>query len=251
MNVEDFLRPGSWLSKKSGPLYRQLSMRLERGISMGLLLPNTSLPAERDIADLTALSRVTVRKAIQELANKGVVEQRHGSGSFVKDRPSKVEQSLTHLTSFSEDMLARGYQTSAIWLERTIRRPSPDEVLTLGVSAGASVACLDRLREANGLPMAIERAVLPVDVLPNPDDVSSSLYEVLGRNGMRPVRAVQKISAINLEIREAELLGVDEGMAGLSIQRISYLDNGRAIELTKSTYRGDAYDFVAELRFSN
>ena len=251
MSVEDFLRPGDWLTKKTGPLYLALSMRIERGIAMGLIKPNNSLPAERDLAELTDLSRVTVRKAIQELVKKGVVEQRHGSGSFVKERPGRVEQSLTHLTSFTEDMLARGLVTSSRWLERDVRRPTPDEVLTLGVSAGGAVSCLSRLREANGEPMALERAVLPSDILPDPGSVTHSLYEVLGLSSNRPVRAVQKISAVNLTPDDADLLGVEAGLAGLSIQRISYLESGRAIELTKSIYRGDAYDFVAELRFSH
>ena len=99
--------------------------------------------------------------------------------------------------------------------------------------------------------MALERAALPVNILPNPIEVTTSLYEVLEKSGNRPVRAIQKISAINLAAREAELLSVAEGTAGLSIQRISYLDSGRVAELTRSTYRGDAYDFVAELRLSN
>ncbi len=85
----------------------------------------------------------------------------------------------------------------------------------------------------------------------NPIEVSTSLYEYLERGGYRPVRAIQKISAVNLGRAEAELLGVAEGTAGLSIQRISYLESGRVAELTRSLYRGDAYDFVAELRLSN
>ena len=96
--------------------------------------------------------------------------------------------------------------------------------------------------------MALERASLPLDILPNPLEIKTSLYEVLAARGLRPVRAVQRISAINIEAREAELLGVVEGAAGLSIERISYLEGGRVAELTRSLYRGDAYDFVAELR---
>ena len=98
--------------------------------------------------------------------------------------------------------------------------------------------------------MALERAALPLDVLPNPLDVTTSLYAVLEARGLRPVRAVQKISAINLPAKDADLLSVAEGTAGLSIERSSYLASGRMIEFTRSLYRGDAYDFVAELRLS-
>lgn len=99
-----------------------------------------------------------------------------------------------------------------------------------------------------GRPIALERAALPQDILPNPLDVTHSLYEVLTQNGHRPTRASQRISAINLETREAELLGGAEGSAGLRIERISYLPSGRVVELTRLLYRGDAYDFIAELR---
>ncbi|MEM7318347.1 MAG: UTRA domain-containing protein, partial [Pseudomonadota bacterium] len=86
--------------------------------------------------------------------------------------------------------------------------------------------------------------------LPNPLLVETSLYEILEKDGHRPVRALQKISAINLPAPEAEMLGVPPGDAGLRIERTSYLDSGRVAEFTQSLYRGDAYNFVAELRLS-
>ncbi|MES0862822.1 GntR family transcriptional regulator [Ruegeria sp. SCPT10] len=251
MNVADFLRPDGWLGQSAGPRYVQLRQRLEQGIQDGVLPPNSSLPPEREIAELTDLSRVTVRKAIQELVRKGAVEQRQGSGSFVREPVARVEQSLSHLTSFTEDMERRGLKTTSTWLERGIFLPSPEEMMALGLSTNEQVARIHRLRAAGGRPMALERAALPLDILPNPTEVTGSLYAVLEQTGFRPVRAIQKISAINLEAPEAELLDVAEGTAGLRIQRTSYLESGRVAELTRSIYRGDAYDFVAELRLSN
>ncbi len=251
MSVADFLRPEGWLGRSSGPRYVQLRQRLEEGIADGTLAPNSSLPPEREIAEITDLSRVTVRKAIQELVRKGAIEQRQGSGSFVREPVARVEQSLSHLTSFTEDMERRGLSTTSTWLERGIFLPSPEEMLALGLSADAQVARIHRLRQAGGRPMALERAALPLDILPNPTEVTGSLYAVLEKSGFRPARAIQKISAINLEETEARLLDVAEGTAGLRIQRTSYLDSGRVAELTRSIYRGDAYDFVAELRLSN
>ncbi len=251
MSIADFLRPDCWLGQNSGPRYVQLRQRLEEGIAEGILPPNSSLPPEREIAELTDLSRVTVRKAIQELVRKGAVEQRQGSGSFVREPVARVEQSLSHLTSFTEDMERRGMKTTSTWLERGIFLPSPDEMMALGLSANAQVARIHRLRAAGGRPMALERASLPLDILPNPTEVTGSLYAFLDQSGFRPVRAIQKISAINLEETEAGLLDVAEGTAGLRIQRTSYLESGRVAELTRSIYHGEAYDFVAELRLSN
>lgn len=248
MNAIEFLRPEAWLSDNGGPRYVQLRRRLEEGIGTGVLPPNSSLPPERELAEVTDLSRVTVRKAIQELVRDGLVEQRQGSGTFIREPVARMEQSLSHLTSFTEDMARRGMDTASKWLERGVFAPTEQEARVLDLGEAEEVARIYRLREAGGRPMALERASLPRDILPNPLEVRTSLYEVLDRKGLRPVRAVQKISAINIETREAELLGVVEGAAGLRIERTSYLENGRVAELTRSLYRGDAYDFVAELR---
>jgi GntR family transcriptional regulator len=252
MDIAEFLRPDTWLKQTAGPRYVQLRRRLEEGIEGGILAPNSSLPPEREMAEMTDLSRVTVRKAIQELVREGTIEQRQGSGSFIREPATpRVEQSLLHLTSFTEDMKQRGLVTTSRWLERGIFMASPEEVVALGLTQGDQVSRIYRLREADKRPMALERAALPLDILPNPTAVATSLYELLEQSGARPIRALQKITAINLEATEADLLGVAEGTAGLRIQRVSYLQSGRVAELTRSIYRGDAYDFVTELRLSH
>jgi GntR family transcriptional regulator, N-acetylglucosamine utilization regulator len=248
MTISEHLRDMADRETGSGPRYVQLRARIQAAIESGLLPPAAALPSEREIAALTGFSRVTVRKAIQALVDDGTVMQRQGSGSFVTDRSARVEQSLSHLTSFSEDMTRRGMTPTVRWLERSICLPSPEETVALALAANASVSRIARLRLADDRPMAIEKAALPVDILPNPIAVTTSLYEVLEQDGNRPVRAIQKISAINLSAADASLLGIEDGAAGLRIERISYLPSGRVVEFTKSIYRGDAYDFVAELR---
>lgn len=248
MNVPELLDPREWLVPHGGPRYLQLHRRLKKAIETGQLAPGTPLPPEREIAEMTTLSRVTVRKAIQPLVEAGLVVQRRGSGTIVAPRVPHVEQSLSILTSFTEEMARRGLRANSVWLERGLFMPSPEEMVTLGLSAGDSVARIARLRQADGDPLAIERAALPVDILPNPLAVGPSLYEALAQAGNRPDRALQRISAINLSDADAELLEVEPGVAGLHIERISYLPGGRVVEFTRSVYRGDAYDFVAELR---
>ncbi|XDA97682.1 GntR family transcriptional regulator [Sulfitobacter sp. LCG007] len=250
MSVADFLCPADWYRSDAGPRYVQLRQRLSEGVEKGILLPGSPLPPEREIASITELSRVTVRKAIQSLADEGLIVQKQGSGSFISSRPVQIEQKLSRLTSFSEDMARRGKSSASRWLERGLFMPSPEEITVLGLSAEASVARITRLRHADGEPMAIERAALPVDILPNPLEVETSLYEVLERDGKRPVRALQKISAVNIGGAEATLLSVPPGAAGLRIERTSYLADGRVAEFTQSLYRGDAYNFVAELRLA-
>ncbi|HCQ64504.1 MAG TPA: GntR family transcriptional regulator [Rhodobacteraceae bacterium] len=248
MSIAVFLEPEDWLKPDAGPRYTQLRRRLQDAIAKGILAPNASLPPEREIAEITGLSRVTVRNAMQTLVDQGVIIQRQGSGSFVADKGPRVEQSLLKLTSFTEDMAARGMATSSVWLERGIVRGAARETEMLGLEPGASVARLYRLRAADGRPLALERATLPTALLPNPLEVETSLYQVLARDGHRPVRAVQRFTALNLGADEAELLDVAPGAAALSIERSSFLDTGQPAEFTQSIYRGDTYDFVAELQ---
>jgi len=231
----------------AGPLYLQLQRRLSRAVTDGHLRPGDSLPPERDMATMTGLSRVTVRKAVQALVAEGLMLQRRGSGTFVAQRIERLEQALSLLTSFTEDMARRGRSVESVWLSRAIHAPAPEEVMALGLGAGDRVARIERVRRSDGVPLAIERASLPLSVLPDPGLVETSLYAVLQDRGLRPVRAVQRISAANVGVRDAELLDVAPSVAGLRIERIGYLASGRVVEFTRSLYRGDAYDFAVEL----
>ncbi|MDO9418165.1 GntR family transcriptional regulator [Pararhizobium sp.] len=235
----------------SGPLYLKLRQSLEDAIQSGKLNHGDALPPERDLADFASISRVTVRKAVDDLVKDGLLVRRHGSGTFVVKPVSKVQQSLSRLTSFTEDMARRGFTTKSQWLERGLFHPSPGEIMTLGLPADALVARLGRLRIANDMPLAIERAAISVEFLPDPMRLDGSLYAELDKRGLRPVRAVQRISACNMKDPDATMLGVPVGSAGLSIARVSYLSTGRVVEFTSSLYRGDAYDFVAELTLSD
>jgi GntR family transcriptional regulator len=124
-------------------------------------------------------------------------------------------------------------------------------MMVLGLGSDAQVARITRLRMANDIPLAIERAALSTRYLPDPERIQHSLYEALAELGNKAVRAIQRISAINLDADDAARLDVSEGSAGLSIERVSYSAQGAVIEFTCSVYRGDAYDFVAELKIGD
>jgi GntR family transcriptional regulator len=233
---------------QGGPLYLQLKRWIEDAVRRGAVKPGDALPSERDLAARVDMSRVTVRKAVQHLVREGVLVQRHGSGTYVAPQPNRVEQSLSQLTSFAEDMARRGMSLRSIWLDRGIYTPSPLETVTLGLSASDNVARVARLRISGETPLAIERASISAAILPDPENIGTSLYAHLGKSRNRPVRAIQRIRAISLEEEDADLLDVAAGSASLHIERTSYLASGRVVEFTRSIYRGDTYDFVAELR---
>jgi GntR family transcriptional regulator len=229
------------------PLYLRLQERIKSAIERGDLRPLDALPGERDIAEAFQVSRVTVRKALAALVEIGLLKQRQGSGTFVASPPQRVEQALSRLTSFSEDMRLRGLAPTVRWLDRNVSLASPREAMRLSLSPTESVCRLRRLRLAGGTPMAIELATIPTRFLPHPDEVADSLYAVLEERGVRPVRALQRLSAANLSAEDAALLDVAPGAAALAIDRLAFLDTGMPVEFTQSWYRGDAYDFVAEL----
>ena len=246
----EMFSPEQFVKAGSGPLYLQLHRRIVEGIASGRLSAGNSLPPERDLAMMSGLSRVTVRKAIQSLVTSGELVQRRGSGTFVAQRVVKLEQALSQLTSFTDDMARRGKVAESRWICRALFLPAPEEVMALGLGSDDRVARLERVRCSGGQPLAIERAALSAALLPDPESVTTSLYATLQERGLRPVRAVQRISAANLGLQDAELLGVSLGAASLKIERISYLPSGRVVEFTRSIYRGDAYDFAVELKLA-
>ena len=247
MTLREFIKPCHFTHRGEGPKYLQLRNLIRKAILSGALEHSYALPAERDLAGFSGLSRVTVRNAIKLLVREGTLVQRRGSGSFVSASPSDMQQSTTLLASFSTEMARRGLTARSIWIKRGRFYPSPDEIFALGLSQRSMVSRLMRVRYADDRPMAVERATLPVAILPDPNVVNESLYATLENLGNAPVRASQKISAINLKKADAELLKIPEGSAGLKIERVAYLANGIASEFTRSLYRGDAYEFIADL----
>ena len=248
--TEDIFRQNHWAKKRNGPLYTQLHDHIEAAIRSGDIKPGEPLPSEREIAEISNVSRITVRKAVRDLVRDGLVVQKQGSGTSVAPVLGRVQQSLSRLTSFSEDMARRGKEVRSQWLEKGLFSPSPRETLALGLKSNSQVARISRLRIADDVPLAIERAAISSDYLPDPQNVGRSLYSHLTKLGFKPSRAIQRISASNLGKADAALLDVPEGAAGLNIERTSYLSAGQIVEFTQSVYRGDAYDFVAELQIA-
>jgi len=151
------------------PLYQQLQRALRGAIENGIIGPDDALPPERDLAEMLKVSRITVRKAIDELVEDGLLIRKQGSGTFVSNR---VEKNFAKLTSFSEDMRARGRQPRSVWLNRAEGTVTPEESLTLRSSPGTPVYRFHRIRYADDAPMAIEYATVLRDCLSSLDAVA-------------------------------------------------------------------------------
>ena len=227
------------------PLYLQVRKGLLKAIKRGVFQADDALPSERTLSDLIGISRVTARKAIDALASEGVIVRKHGSGNYIAPL---LEQPLSRLTSFTEELIQRGFKPTSQWLSRVVARALPDELLTFGLSPGAKVVRLERVRLASEVPMAFESSVLPLAFLPRPETLHDSLYASLAKYGFLPSRALQHIRASNASARHAQLLAIAEGLALMDVTRISYLEDGRVVEVTRTLCRNDYYDFVVELR---
>lgn len=233
------------------PLYCQLKAELERRIASGAWKAGARVPSERELCVAYDISRITVRQAIAELVVEGRLTRQQGRGTFVAQ--PRIQQHLTALTGFSQDIQARGQRPGSrvIRIERV--RPTAAARRALGLdelTAGAIL--LARLRTADGEPMAVETAYLPADrceaVLTARLD-SQSLYELLGREcGIVPTRAEQQIVATACPATEARLLGVRPGSPALRITRTTYSKDGQPFEYVESYYRGDIYVFHVDLR---
>ncbi|TFW29576.1 GntR family transcriptional regulator [Massilia horti] len=226
------------------PLYQQLQRALREAIDQGVLGPAEALPAERQLATELGISRITVRKAIDGLVEEGLLVRRAGSGNFINRR---FEKNFAKLTSFSEDMRSRGRTPRSVWLKRSEGLVTPDEALRLRLSPGAAVYRFNRIRFADDIPMCVEYATIAASALPSLEAVDASMYEALEAAGNRPVRALQRLSALLLNAEQARLLQTKEGDAGLCVERLGFLRDGCAVEFCRSFFRGDMYDFVAEL----
>ena len=232
------------LDKTSGtPLYAQLADLLHKQIQGHQLLPDTQLPSERELCEQHAISRITVRKAMDELLHEGLVYTCVGKGTYVAE--PKLSEELQPFSSFTEDMQRRGMAVSSQVLESALVPCDDFLAARLHVPRGAEVINLHRLRLADGLPIAIQRTCLPHHLCPDLlqyDFSLRSLLDVLRTEyGLKLARADTSIEAALARFDEIRLLQLSSPAAVLISEQTTYLDSGVVIEWTRSVFRGDRY----------
>lgn len=240
----DRLAAGLGASEDHSPIYMRLALALAEAIDAGQLAHGRSLPSERLLAERLDISRVSVRRAIAELEREGRVSRRHGARTVVQTR---VRKSLPNLTGFSADIRARGMEPSFSWLFRGTVVGTMQETMALGLPAQSEIVRLVRVRRADGIPIALERAVIPTSILPDAMLVTRSLYETLASLNASPHHGFQRIRAEVMSAAEAELLQALPATPMLVADRRCFLEDGRAVEYTETRYNGKVYDFIADL----
>ena len=231
--------------KPSRVLHIQIQNSIRNAIEELVMQPGTALPSEREMSDVLNVSRTSIRKAMDRLVEEGLLIRRQGARTEIARR---FEKPLASLTSFSEDMRSRGLSPGMIWIGRESAVASPNEIMALNLSIGATVSRLKRVRTGDGRPMAIEHASIPSLFLPDPNMVTGSLYDVLNESGHRPARALQRLRAAVASEEDARLLDLEPGAALLLAERRCFDLNGTPVEFTQTRYCGERYDFVVELK---
>lgn len=209
--------------------------------------PGDRLPSEAELCERFEVSRMTARQAMQVVAAEGGIERRRGAGTFVRSKP--VPRDLGSPLSFSGSMRSRGMTASSETLHWGEVVSNDDERRELGLGSDDPVYALERVRLADGTPMAIERAVMPAGLASSLHDgfEHGSLHDAFREIGRVPTRAHAEVSARRATKRERELLGLPQSGIIISERRTIYDQDGAPLERTETRYVANRYRFRAVL----
>jgi len=228
------------------PLYFQISSRLESAIRTGAIPSGARLENEIAIAQNLGLSRPTVRRALQELVDRGLLVRRRGIGTqVVQGRVTRPVE----LTSLFEDLKNADHDPTTSLLSHEIFAATEPIADSLGVAPGSEIVYVRRLRSTDGVPVAVLANYLPVEFadISREQLESRGLYQILRGRGVAIRIANQKIGARRAHGDEARLLDIDRGGPVLTMERVAFDDSGRAVEYGHHCYRPDMYSFETTL----
>ena len=231
------------LEKKSqSPLYQQLMSRLKNDITAGVYAPGARVPSEQVLCDTYGVSRVTVRKAMQDLVEAGLLVRRQGKGTFVAKE--RIQRNLQQITGFSQACMQNGHSAGARLVSAELVEADHGDAEKLGVLPGSRVVEIIRLRLCDGEPVMLEINRFPAayDFLLQ-ESAEGSLYERLMQHGLIPTSAVHDISLGHATPRAARQLGCQPGDALLLLDETVLDQHGEPLHLSRQWIRGDKYTF--------
>lgn len=226
------------------PVYYRIYKELKRRIGKGVY--SKRLPTEKELCNEFNVSRLTLRRALDELKRESVIESAKGRGTFIVDE--KREESISSLTGFTEEAARDKQRARSVVLSDGLMVP-PEEIAKLfGIPDDAMVVLLERVRYLNDEPYGIERAYLNplADIrilnIVNRDMSEASLYNIL-KNELSLVldHALENIEVCRLTKEEAKHLKVNENSYGIRRERQTFTDKNICVEVVRSVYRGDRY----------
>ena len=232
------------------PRYYQLKEIMRDRIRSGEWKPGDLIPSERELGEQYGISRMTARQAITDLVNEGLFYREQGKGTFVSQR--KITQQLIHLTGFTEDIRARGQQPSTKVLSAEMSPADETTAEKLRIPTGTFIFRLQRLRLADGEPLAIELSQISFkgcERLLEDDLENNSLYRILEtKYGMPLMEADQELEAGLAGSEEGQILKISVGSPILFTRRTTYTERNQPIEYAKAIYCGNKYTFYTHMK---
>jgi GntR family transcriptional regulator len=231
-------------NNNSVPAYLKLYRILKQRISEGAY--DKRLPIEKKLCEEFNVSRLTVRRSLEELKREGIVYAKKGKGTFVAE--NKREEQLTSLGSFSEEAIGEGRQASSLVLRNEVISPPPEVVEAFEIPNKGMVLLLERVRFLDDEPLAIEKSYLNplIDIrilnIIQRDMSKKSLYKILRDEfeiGLQ--RAVEYIEIAQMSKKEAKYLECETGDYGILRHRYTYTASDECVEYVVSIYKGERY----------
>ena len=239
------------MDKASGltPLYMQLREIVRYKIETGEFAPCTALPSENELADEYAVTRQTVRNAIDTLVNEGLLRRVAGKGVFVLG--TRIERDLEVLKGFTQSMLDRNVTPSIKVLKKMIRPAGAKYAMMFGIHPEDEIFYIKRMCYGNGEPVSLEEIFVPRNLVPKIQGIDLSvfsLYEIYELYGIKLERARQTLDLVHLEPNDANLLGITTQTPVLLFECTSNDEQGRIIEQSRSYTRGDKGRFTVHFQ---
>ena len=234
------------LNSSAVPLYRQLAEKLKEDINSGRYPAGSRIPTEFELAESFGVSRVTVRKALAELSESGLITRRSGKGSFVAE--TKLQRGLSSgVIGFSDICRMTGMKPGAKTLKIALEEPSAREAELLGLAPGEKMLVLERLRLADGRPVVLEIDKYPesFSFLFGEDLNDNSLYAVLkDKHGIVPHHSSKTIDLVFAGQKEAKELGVAKGYPLLRIEGAAHDEAETITILSTQLCLGDKFKLI-------
>jgi len=224
------------------PLYARIQEYVAELILSGKLAPETKIQSERDFSEDLGVSRMTVRRAITELVNEGLLERRHGSGTYVA-KP-RVTYESHEMVNYLQAMQRRNIATGSQLIEFGEIVASRRLAEVLEVEIGTQLYRVIMLRFANRVPVILERGFFPCSRCPNLEEwdlEKSSVYDLLAAvYGVEPGRISQTVEAVAASDTVAQQLRVEEGFPLLMLTRtICSVETGKPMVFSQDFLRSD------------
>lgn len=229
------------------PIYIQIHDQIKKDVEEGIWKVGDRLPSERTLAEKFKVSRMTLRQAIQTLADEGILERKIGSGTYVARK--KVQEKMTGTTSFTDIMLSQGRVPSSRTISYYIAKPTSSEMEKLEIGEQEQIIRMERIRFADSVPICFEIASIPYKLINqfSKREVTNSFYKTLETKGSRKIgHAKQTISAMLASEQIADYLRIKKGDAILRLRQISYFENKQPFEYVRTQYVSNRFEFYLE-----